>query len=103
MPEPVSATATAIALIGAGAATVGAVQATSSMATDATGFNVGRAHIHYPKEFPSELFAHAGQSVDWDIIKFKAIGFFSDNDLAVSCTGYMSKDSNPLQGRPGSN
>jgi hypothetical protein len=97
MPEPVEI---AIAAISAGAATVGAVQATAGMATGSSGVNVGRCDVHYPKEFPPQQFAHAGQSVKWDIIKFHGQGGYWDNNLAVAATGYVSNDNTAVVGRP---
>jgi hypothetical protein len=99
MPEPVEI---AIAAIAAGAAIPGAVQATSSMVSGDTGVNVSQCGIHFPKEFPPEQFAHAGQSVQWDVAKFHSEGAFYDNDLAVSATGYVSNDSSAVVGRPNS-
>jgi hypothetical protein len=97
MPEPVEI---AIAAIAAGAAIPGAVQATAGLASGSSGVNVGRCDIHYPKEFPPQQFAHAGQSVQWDIIKFHCQGTFWNNDLAVAATGYVSHDNHPVVGRP---
>ncbi len=64
--------------------------------------NVGACSIHYPKEFPAEMFAHGGQSVQHDVIKFHSEGGFYDNDLAVAMTGYVSHDNTALVGRTGS-
>lgn len=97
MAEPVT-----IAAIAAGAAVVGAVQSAVSVVGGDTGVNVGRCDVHYPKEFPTELFAHGGQSFQRDVIKFHSEGAFYDNDLAVAATGYMSHDAGPLMGHPGS-
>jgi hypothetical protein len=99
MPEPVST----IAIIEVGAAVVGAIAGSAAAVPGGdTGVNVGACSIHYPKEFPTEMFAHAGQSVQRDVIKFHSEGAFYDNDLAVAMTGYVSHDHEALLGRPGS-
>lgn len=90
----------ALATISAASAAVGAVNAVNTAATGETGFNVGACSVHYPHEFPTNQFAHAGHSVNWDIIKFHAHGGFWDNDLTISCSGYLSQDSGPLLGYP---
>jgi len=97
MAEPVTLTA-----IAAGAAVVGAVQGLYTAVNGESGFNVSGSSVHYPKEFPANQFAHHGQSVTWDILKFTAIGAFWDNDLAVSATGYVSNDNTPVVGWQGS-
>ena len=102
MGEPVSATATALAVINATAATVGAVKATGEMASGSSGFNVGRSTAHYPMQFTTNQFAHAGHVVDWDVVKFHADGYIWNNDLAIQASGYISHDSGPLVGRPDS-
>ncbi|HEX2383630.1 MAG TPA: hypothetical protein VHI95_13390 [Acidimicrobiales bacterium] len=100
MPEPVSATV--LGAISAGAAVVGAVQGLYTAANGDSGVHISQTHIQYPKEFPTTQFAHAGQSVGWDIMKFTAEGMFWDNDLAVAVAGYVSNDNNPLVGWKGS-
>ena len=97
MTEPVTTAA-----IAAGAAVVGAVQATIQMAGGDTGVNVGKCDVHFPKEFPPEQFAHPGQSFQRDVIKFHSEGGFYNNDLAVSATGYISNDNGELLGHPSS-
>ena len=101
MPEPVSTTAAVISAIEAGAAVVGVVSATHEMASADSGFNVGRCHVHYPKEFPADQFAHGGQVVGWDIMKFVADGYLWNNYLTVYASGYLSNDNSELLGRPG--
>ncbi|MGH9244068.1 MAG: hypothetical protein ACRD29_07080 [Acidimicrobiales bacterium] len=96
MPEPVST----LALIEAGSAAIGAVAAVGGMAPSGdSGFHVAQARIQYPKEFPTTQFAHSGQVVGWDIVKFTANGMFWDNELTVAASGYLSNDSTPLVGR----
>lgn len=87
------------AAISAAAAVVGAVNAVNSAATGETGFNVGACNVHYPHEFPQDQFAHRGNSVNWDVIKFHAHGGFWDNDLTISVSGYLSSDNGELLGR----
>ncbi len=89
MPEPGEI---AIAAIAAGAAIPGAVQATVGTATGSSGVNVSRYDVHHPKEFPPQQFAHASQSVQWDVIKFHGHGGYGDNNLAVAATGFVSND-----------
>jgi hypothetical protein len=98
MAEPVTTTA----VIAAGAAVVGAVVATVNAVSGDTGVNVGKCDVHYPKEFPTEQFAHGGQSFQRDVVKFHSEGAFYNNDLAVAATGYVSHDSGPVVGRPDS-
>ena len=92
----------ALAYIAAGAQAIGTVKATADMATGSSGFNMGRAHVHYPAQFPTNMFAHAGQTVGWDIIKFTAVGGYWDNELVVAASGYLSNDNSALVGRPDS-
>jgi hypothetical protein len=87
MSEPVT-----LAVIGTGAAVVGAVQSAWTAVNGETGFHVSASHIHYPKEFPANQFAHAGQSVRWDIMRFEANGVMWDNQLVVAASGYVSND-----------
>jgi len=96
MAEPVST----VAVIEAAAAAVGAVHAVAGSASGDTGFNVGACNVHYPKEFPPSQFAHAGQAVSWDVIKFHAHGGFWDNDLTISASGWLSQDDGPLLVHP---
>ena len=67
-----------------------------------SGFHVSPSNIHYPKEFPSNQFAHAGQSVRWDIMRFEAVGNFWENHLAVAASGYVSNDYDEPVGWEGS-
>jgi hypothetical protein len=92
----------ALAYIAAGAQVIGTVKAASDMATGSSGFNVGKCHVHYPAQFPTNQFAHSGQVVGWDIMKFTAVGGFWDNELVVAASGYLSNDNTALVGRPDS-
>jgi len=97
MPDPVT-----LATIGAGVAIVGAVNSVYNTVNGESGVHISQTHVQYPSEFPTNQFASAGQSVGWDIMKFKAEGAFWDNDLAVSATGYISNSNDPLVGWKGS-
>lgn len=90
----------AIAAIAAAAAVPGAVSSTTQMVSGSSGVNVSDTKIHFPKEFSTTQFAKPGQSVEWDIMKFKAVGTLWDNLCIVSATGYVSNDSGPLLGYP---
>jgi hypothetical protein len=98
MTEPVST----IAVIEAAAAALGAVEVVGNGAGGDTGFNVGQCNVHYPAQFPPSQFAHGGQGVNWDVIKFHAHGGFWDNDLSISASGYLSQDHSTIVGHPGS-
>jgi hypothetical protein len=90
----------ALAYIAAGTGAIGAVNGTiSSVNAAESGVHVGRCDIHYPKEFTTDQFAHPGQSIQRDVVKFHAAGTW-DNDLAVAMTGYVSNDNGALQGWP---
>jgi hypothetical protein len=97
MAEPVT-----LAAISAGAAVVGAVQAVYTTVNGESGFNVSPSHVHYPAEFPAQQFAHPGQYVGWDVLRFTAIGAFWDNELTVAASGYISNDDSPVVGWAGS-
>jgi hypothetical protein len=97
MADPVTLTAIAV-----GAAVVGAVQGVYTVVNGESGVHISQTHIQYPREFPMNQFAHPGQSVGWDIMKFTAEGAFWDNDLAVAVSGYVSNDTGPLVGWHGS-
>jgi len=91
----------ALAYIAAGTGVIGAVNGTVGTARGGdSGVHVSSCNIHYPKEFPAEQFAHPGQSIQRDVITFRAPGALWDNNLAVAMTGYVSNDSQPMQGWP---
>lgn len=92
----------ALVAISAASAAVGAVDATANATGGAdTGVHIGKCNVHYPKEFPTDQFAHGGQSFERDVVKFHASGIWT-NELAVSATGYLSHDSSPMLGHPDS-
>jgi hypothetical protein len=91
----------ALAYIAAGTGVIGAVNGTvASIGSADSGVHVSHCDVHYPKEFSTDQFAHAGQSVQRDVVKFHAEGGYWNNDLAVAMTGYVSNDNDALQGWP---
>lgn len=92
----------ALVAISAASAAIGAVDSTvNTVGNQSSGVHIGHCNVHYPKEFPAEQFAHGGQSFERDLIKIHSEGVWNNN-LAVSATGYISHDSNPMLGRPDS-
>lgn len=92
----------ALVAISAASAAIGAVDSTvNTVGNQSSGVHIGHCNVHYPKEFPTEQFAHAGQSFQKDVVKFTAAGVWN-NELAVSATGYVSNDNGELLGRPDS-
>src|SRR5688572_23714715 len=67
-----------------------------------SGFKVSQGYVRYPKEFTTDMWVGAHQSVNWDILRFTASGVIYDNELAVNASGYISSNSDPLVGYPGS-
>jgi hypothetical protein len=90
----------ALAYLAAGTGVVGAVNGTMGTVNAAdSGVHIGHCEMHYPKEFPPEQFAHPGQSIQHDVVKFFSPGYW-DNTIVVAMTGYVSNDHGPLMGYP---
>lgn len=89
-----------IAPIDYAAATPGTMMVHWSAAGGGSGVNVSPSRVTYPAEFAAAEWAHAGQHVEWDVIKITAAGVFWDNDLAVSASGVVSADANDPLVRP---
>lgn len=100
MSDPVSGTAAALAWLEAASAVIGTGTAVSQAASSGdSGFHVGPCEVKYPTELPTDMWAGEYQHVDRVILKFTADGYFWNNDLEVTMSGYASDSNEPLMCR----
>lgn len=103
MSDPATGTAALLAWLEAGSAVVGAGTAVGQAAASGdSGFHVGRCTAKYPTNFPEDQWAGESDHVDRVVLKFTADGYFWNNDLEVTMSGYASNSNEPMMCYPSS-